>query len=168
MSDHNSPGYKRARALAEKLGTLGRLGHQMRTADTRPTGAVAILAVIDHHGRLTGEQQVRLGQVSHLLHRSMPSVTRSASQLEQEGLVAKTVSPQDRRGVCLSLTDRGRDVLAQSYDARISAIQCVLERLGEGDTDRLLDILDRLGQIMDDMQAGPPGQSCQERNPPVL
>lgn len=40
-------------------------------------------------------------------------VSRAASRLEQSGLIAKTVNEADRRLVCLSLTSKGRALMAE-------------------------------------------------------
>ncbi len=47
-----------------------------------------------------------------------PSITRVAASLEGLGLVERVVDPSDRRQVIVSLTDRGRDLLAQMRSRR--------------------------------------------------
>ena len=151
MESHPGDRYIRARAVTEKLHALHRLSHQLRGADRQPSGAFAILGVIDRFGRGSGQSPVRLGTVCRILHRSMPSITRSVNVLEEDGLVTRTASREDRRGVYLSLTDKGRETLRQSCEARFSTIEDMLDRLGEPDTEALLHLLGRLAEVFDQM-----------------
>ena len=163
MESHPGEGYARARHVTEQLHALHRLSHRLRGADPQPSGAFAILAVVDRLGRSGGESVVRLGTVCRMLHRSMPSITRSVNVLEEDGLVTRQASREDRRGVYLSLTDKGRETLRQSCEARFGIIEDMLDRLGERDTESLMHVLARLGEVFDQMyQEAPPPE---ERNP---
>lgn len=72
---------------------------------TEPSGlAPFALRAIDKAGR-RGLSQIDLSRV---LHRSAPSTTRLVDYLEQEGLVARSAHPSDRRVNMIHLSEQGR------------------------------------------------------------
>jgi len=71
---------------------------------------VRLLEILDRSA--TGS--ARMGDLAEQLL-SLPSrVTRQIRRLEQAGLVQRAASPEDGRGVLAAITDRGRDLVAES------------------------------------------------------
>ena len=65
----------------------------------------------------------RMGDLAEQLL-SLPSrVTRQIRRLEQAGLVRREASPEDGRGVLASITDRGREVVAEALTAYSEAVR---------------------------------------------
>jgi DNA-binding MarR family transcriptional regulator len=78
-----------------------------------------------HHARalqVVGELgSPRLGTVAERLRIAPRSATEVIDALEERGLVQRAPDESDRRAVCVSLTGRGREVLAQVNEARDKA-----------------------------------------------
>ena len=72
-------------------------------------------------GELAAEEQVR-----------PPTITRVVKGLEERGLVLRTSAPQDGRQSLVTLTTKGRDILAANRRRRN---EWLAERLGELDAD---------------------------------
>ena len=118
------------------------------------------LAVIDRAGAaaaqataLTGSQPVALtslvnfaeGEASSSLQRglgvSQPATARILDQLEAAGLVTRERGRDgDAREVRPRLTARGRRTAAQVLDARMAAVEEVLEPLSPRDRERLAEL----------------------------
>ena len=56
------------------------------------------------------ETPVRLGELNKHVLLSQPAMSRMVDRLVERGLIARETDPADRRGLRLSLTDRGRAV----------------------------------------------------------
>jgi DNA-binding MarR family transcriptional regulator len=93
---------------------------------------------------LSSAGPVSVREVFERVAMDKPKVSRAASRLELAGLIEKRPDPRDRRLVALSLTERGRAVmadlvpLARAFEARL------LDRLPQEDRASLCRILDRL------------------------
>ncbi|CAM3930054.1 MarR family winged helix-turn-helix transcriptional regulator [Nocardioides zeicaulis] len=75
------------------------------------------------------------------LHIAPRSATEVADALEDRGWVARTPDPTDRRATVLTLTDEGRDLVAQVDDVRRAASEGVLDVLSAAQRRTLHDIL---------------------------
>ena len=79
--------------------------------------------VLDRLACECGERP-RMQDLAPLLHLSQSALSRTVGRLEKDGLVARSMCPEDRRGISVCLTDAGR--------ARWEAAQPVHRRvLGE-------------------------------------
>ncbi len=61
-------------------------------------------------------------------------VSRAATRLEERGFVIKEQSPDDRRLVALSLSEKGRDMVRELTPLALAFEQQVLARLGKDST----------------------------------
>ena len=141
----------RARELNSKLNAIKRLTHSVRHKASIPNGMFGILAALENAETCPGERAVRLGRLGMVLHRSMPSMTRAVNALEEEGLVLKTQDKVDRRVVYLSLTEKGGKTLEEGKKAHYSILNEVLDRLSGDEYESLMHVLDRLGEIIDEV-----------------
>ncbi|MET9253992.1 MarR family transcriptional regulator [Streptomyces sp. NPDC003717] len=73
--------------------------------------------------------QCRVQNLVGRVHLSQSALSRLIARLEKEGLVERSLCVEDRRGVWVALTDRGRDLHAEVLPLQ----RAVLDRtLGEG------------------------------------
>jgi len=85
---------------------------------------------------------------------SRSGLTYQAQLLEQRGLVTRAPSPDDERGVTVTLTDAGRSVLADVFPGHIAVLNGLFfEPLEAGDVEALGGIL---GRVRDHMRLNPP------------
>jgi len=99
-------------------------------------------------------RRMRMAHLADSLAHSRSRVTHTVSRMQKAGLVARTQSPEDGRGIVCSLTDRGYDVLVEAAHVHVTGVR-----------DHLVDLADRedfqaLGRVMnavsDDLVAAHP------------
>ncbi|MFJ4221515.1 MarR family winged helix-turn-helix transcriptional regulator [Curtobacterium luteum] len=80
-------------------------------AAVRETGNTTSPAVWRTLGILETDQPLRLGELAAASRVAQPTMTRLVAGMLDDGLVSRTVDPDDSRGQLISLTDAGRDRL---------------------------------------------------------
>jgi DNA-binding MarR family transcriptional regulator len=85
---------------------------------------------------------------------SRSGLTYQAQTLEKRGLITRAPSPDDERSVQVTITDRGRDVLAQVFPGHIAILEeSLFAPLSPSDVEALARIL---GRVRDHMRRTPP------------
>ncbi|MCO5734307.1 MarR family transcriptional regulator [Rhizobium sp. SSA_523] len=130
--------------IAERLrSTVGRFVRSVRTqVDTPTTSQSETLLVLEQNGPLSIADMATLRNVRH------QSMRLVSAQLEAEGLVSRMPNPTDRRSQLLSITEKGRERLSQSREARTLKIATLIEERLTDEERRVLEaaiqIIDRL------------------------
>lgn len=88
-------------------------------------------------GQLVAETLVTSGTMTNRVHR-----------LEQRGLVARSADPVDRRGVIVTLTRTGRDLVDAALADLLAHERALLGPLGADEREVLAGLLRRLGAPM--------------------
>ena len=120
-----------AEALRPVLLRLGReLRREARAAGVSPEQVSLLVAI--KYGPGIGVRELAVRE-----RVSPPALSNRVDRLEQDGLVARTPSDDDRRRVGLTLTDEGRRVLRRVRSRRTAWL---VTRLGELSADELAAI----------------------------
>lgn len=90
------------------------------------------------------DRPMRASQVSTVTQASGAAITKRSAALEQAGLIHRTVPDRDRRGVLLSLTDRGREVVDRMIPLRTDVERDALTDLTEAERSDLAALLSRI------------------------
>lgn len=61
--------------------------------------------------------EVRVSDISDVLHIPRPGVTRTVKEMERKGYLCKSASPRDGRVTCVSVTPAGKE-LSRRYNER--------------------------------------------------
>ncbi|MNC73137.1 transcriptional regulator SlyA [compost metagenome] len=69
--------------------------------------------------------------------------------LEDEGLVERTMDPEDRRAVRITITDAGRAIIRAAHEERMSTFNRLVEHLGEEDSLQLAELLSKVYTFFD-------------------
>jgi DNA-binding MarR family transcriptional regulator len=85
------------------------------------------------------------------------TATRILDVLERRGIVCRRRTPEDRRTVLVSLTDRGRHVLEARHEWQRSLELAFYAGLPEEEKAMAPDLLVRLAALIDELAAGPEG-----------
>jgi DNA-binding MarR family transcriptional regulator len=85
-----------------------------------------------------------LGHLAERLCCVKSNVTQLVDRLEADGFVRRVPRQSDRRCVVATITERGREHFESASTARDEAEREVMERLDDGDRERLMHILARL------------------------
>jgi DNA-binding MarR family transcriptional regulator len=92
---------------------------------------------------------------------SRSGLTYQAGLLEQAGLVVRTPSVDDERGITVTITAAGRDLLAKVFPGHIEVLhQLLLAPLTRPDVESLADVL---GRVRDHMRSNPPRSAAPRR-----
>jgi DNA-binding MarR family transcriptional regulator len=107
--------------------SVARLHRRLRTEDVDDlgvsVGGVAVLALLYREGERT------IGQLATAERVQPPSMTRTVSCLEAEGYVERRPHPTDGRQILITLSDKGRELLAAERRRRDAWLTCRLREL---------------------------------------
>ena len=134
--------------LQTVLEQLSRLVRRLATAGDLSLTAATVLS------RLTREGPQRLTELAIGEGVSQPGMTQLVGRLERDGLVRRSVSDQDRRGVLVAVTDAGRALVDRRRGERSAALQEMLGRLGPADRAAIADALPALDRLVEAGRAG--------------
>ncbi|GAB3768890.1 DNA-binding MarR family transcriptional regulator [Nocardioides ginsengisegetis] len=87
-------------------------------------------------------RKLRMAQLADALAHSRSRVTHTVTRMERAGLVTRSVSPEDGRGILCSMTDKGYSLLRRMAPVHVNGVR-----------DHLVDIVDpadleALGRVM--------------------
>ena len=116
-----------ARRLRQEAGT-----------DLSPS-LTAALSTVERHGPLTPSEVAARERVQR------PTATRVLARLEEQGLIARTPDPQDRRSSLVTTTEAGSALLAELRTRKTAFLAARLEGLPADD----LDTLERAADILE-------------------
>jgi DNA-binding MarR family transcriptional regulator len=105
-----------------------------------PTSTAA-LATIERHGPLTPSELAKLERVQR------PTVTRTLSCLEREGLVERTPDPADGRSALVSVNSAGRERLRRLRGRKNAYLARRMRDMPGAD----VEVLERAAEILEGM-----------------
>jgi DNA-binding MarR family transcriptional regulator len=89
------------------------------------------------------QRQMRMAQLADALAHSRSRVTHTVTRMQKAGLVDRTSSPEDGRGIVCRLTDEGHAVLVAAAHVHVNGVRDYLvDRVGSDD-------FSALGRVMD-------------------
>jgi DNA-binding MarR family transcriptional regulator len=122
---------------------IARLNRRLRqqTVGELTLSQWSALVAVESAGRM------RIGDLAAHEHVSPPTATRLVASLERERLLRREVDDEDRRSALVSLTEAGRQALAELRRKRTEALAARLAELSPDDLDRLTRGLSVLEQL---------------------
>ena len=87
--------------------------------------------------------QMRMAALADALAHSRSRVTHTVTRMERAGLVQRSSSPDDGRGILATLTDKGQDLLVRAAHIHVQGVRDHLVDLADDDD------LTALGRVMD-------------------
>jgi DNA-binding MarR family transcriptional regulator len=125
------------------LEQITRLVRQLATAGELSLTAAMVLA------RLARDGPQRLTELAIGEDLSQPGMTQLVTRLERDGLVRRTASTDDRRGVLVGITDDGRELVERRRAERAAALQELLGRLDRPDQEVIANALPALARLVE-------------------
>lgn len=141
MTDHDTPPPELTAAASDLRMATFKLARRLRAeraVDTMSDGQFAVLATLKIFGPHT------LGELAARERVTAPSMTRTVNGLEESGYLERTPDGDDRRKVNITLTDAGRDVVAETVRRRDAWLE---EALGSLQPEQR-DVLIRAAHVM--------------------
>ncbi|MGH6656576.1 MAG: MarR family winged helix-turn-helix transcriptional regulator [Actinocrinis sp.] len=126
-------------ALTEAIRSLMvRAKNRHRTIEqTSDHGRIAILFVLARHG------DMRASALAKEVSLDLSTVSRHLRTLEDEGQVAKSADPDDKRASQVGLTPRGRDFVREFWRHRVTSVHSALSEWSGDEVRALTELLDR-------------------------
>jgi len=78
-------------------------------------------------------RQMRMAQLADAMAHSRSRVTHTVARMQKAGLVARSTSPEDGRGIVCTLTDRGHDLLVEAAPLHVQGVRDYLVDLASTD-----------------------------------
>jgi DNA-binding MarR family transcriptional regulator len=133
------------------IGVIGRISRLARELEQelervyREHGLEAgwhdVLATLRRHGP---PYQLRPSEFSNSLMLTSSGTTKRLDRLEQAGLITRAPDPQDRRGVIITLTPAGLELIDTVMAAHLENERRLLGALSEAERERLAKLLRKL------------------------
>lgn len=93
----------------------------------------------------TPGDRLRMSDLAAQASLTPSGLTRAVDRLQQQGLVTRQICPEDRRGAFATLTEEGRDLMAQVIPEHLGHIDAVLSALfSPKEEEELASLLRRL------------------------
>jgi DNA-binding MarR family transcriptional regulator len=139
--------YACARAWAALSSAHARVSERLTAELARTCGLsindFEVLLRLDH----AAPDGLRLGELQPAVRLTQPSLSRMAIRLEQHGWLARAGTPDDRRGVLVSITGAGQAVLRKAVPVHADVIrEVLLDRLAPAEQEQLADVLSRISE----------------------
>lgn len=116
--------------------------HERTVAGCTPS-EIRILVGL-HRAEHACAQDMKVSEISKMLHVTSPAVTQLLKGLEARGLVERYGDERDRRSVHFRLTETGRAVILQVLTTFTASIQGLIAHLGEDQSTQLADLLTKM------------------------
>ncbi len=146
---------------ASPMGVFGRLSRAERMLDRSLSetfkrfglvrGEFDVLATLRRNGEPYSLTPTELYRSTML---SSGAMTNRLDRLEGRGLVRRSPDPGDRRGVLITLTEEGLDLIEEAVEAHVRNEDRLLCSLGDEDREQLADLLRKLLVSMERARSG--------------
>src|SRR5256712_4739000 len=107
------------------------------------------------NGAKSESREMKVSEISKLLHVTSPTITQLLKGLEANGLVTRHIDPTDRRAVGIALTEKGEMVTQQAADAFSASFEGLVEYLGEEQSYQLAELLSKVFRYFKENAASP-------------
>lgn len=125
--------------------------HEQQTITGCKPSEIRVLFCIKNGAKAGAPMKV--SEISKQMHVTSPTITQLLNGLEPNGLVERQIDPEDRRSVGIRLTEKGERVTEQAWEGFLTALQGLIDYLGEEDSERLTDLLFKVLHYMEERQA---------------
>lgn len=121
-------------------------------AGCKPSEMRALFII--REGTKAGAREMKVSEISKLLHVTSPTVTQLIKSLEADELVERRTDPRDRRAVGIALTARGESVARRVEEIFTASIQGLIEYLGEEQSHQLIELLGNAIHFFNEKEMG--------------
>jgi DNA-binding MarR family transcriptional regulator len=123
--------------------------HDKKIAGYNPS-EFKLLATI-RHGANDLNTEMKVSEISKLLQVTPPTVTQIINTLEKDGLVERTVDPEDRRAVKIKLSEAGMEATEKARKAFSQTFLGLIDYLGEEDSEQLANLLSKVHEYFHEL-----------------
>lgn len=128
-------------SLYSMVDRVGKLCQKDFPGDGETFPAAPIFALLFRE-MSSGEQRVRMTDVSRFMRITKPAATQAVNRLVERGFVERVSDESDRRVVYIQPTQAGKEFFQRELEIKLGFIDHVVERMGEDNANRLVELLD--------------------------
>ncbi len=129
-----------AQRLLNAFMQFGKVGwHQHTVAGCKPSEIRVLFCV--KKGKRSDTPEMKVSEISKLLHVTSPTITQLIKGLEANGLIERNIDPHDRRAVGIKLTEKGEMVTQRAAETFATSLNGLIEYLGEEQSNQLAELL---------------------------
>jgi DNA-binding MarR family transcriptional regulator len=92
----------------------------------------------------SGEAEMKVSEISSMLHVKAPTVTQLVNELESKGHVERITRSSDRRSVWVKVTEAGEKVIKKAEQEIQNTYSGLIEYLGEDESRMLIATLNKV------------------------
>ncbi len=93
------------------------------------------------------QEGVKVQQVAKYIDSSMAGVSRTLRELEEQGLLQRSVDVHDRRNVFVELTARGEEVLKEGHEGMKTFADVIFSHIDSEDLKMLIHCLNQIYEV---------------------
>ncbi len=93
-------------------------------------------------------------EIGKQMNVSTPRVTAILNKLEAKNLIVRTISPEDRRNVFITLSEQGRQIVEEKKAQQEKNIQTLVERLKSDDVEAFIRVLKEIDHVIEEQGWG--------------
>lgn len=138
--------------IEEIIQQINHLKMQRRSSESNHKtgrGSGFILSYLYYNGN-----EVIPSELGKAMNVSTPRITAILNKLETKQLIVRTISPEDRRNVLISLSHQGKQIVEEQLLQQQKFIQTLVERLNKEDVEAFIRVLNTLEIIIDEQGWG--------------
>lgn len=105
------------------------------------------LMAINHYNREKKSEILTVSELAGKIHTKTSAVSRTLKNLEEQGLIIRTVNQADRRNTYVTLSEHGKDTCEKMEHTMSEFAEAVLSRMNRDDLKRLIAYLNELHQV---------------------
>ena len=98
------------------------------------------------------KEGVTLSEIIEVTNMSMSAASKKVSILEKKGLLIRCVAQKDKRKAMIFLTEKGKSLCENERMKKREWIKEVISRMGIEDTKRMLELMNKMFDVMKDME----------------
>ena len=98
------------------------------------------------------KEGITLGELIKETDMSMSAASKKITILEKKGLIERHTSETDRRNVYIRLTEKGKEISDKERALKNQWIEEVIGRMGIDDTKQMLDLMNKMLDIIEEME----------------
>ncbi|PLS09522.1 MarR family winged helix-turn-helix transcriptional regulator [Neobacillus cucumis] len=96
--------------------------------------------------------EMKVSEISQKLKVTPPTVTQIINVLEKDGFIERTINPEDRRAVKISLTEAGLEETERARKAFSETFLGLIDYLGEEESNQLAELLFRVHEYFNQVE----------------
>lgn len=124
--------------------------HRVRIGDLFPErtqGDCVTLLAINRFYQEKKDEMLTVSELAEKTHVKPSAVSRTLKNLEEQGLVERTINKSDRRNTYVTVTEHGREECEKMGHIMCDFAEAVLARMEEEDLTKLIDYMNELNQV---------------------